>query len=287
MAKDSPWFKWIPSEWNDGQISLCTYAAKGLFADLCSLYWSREGDLSRDFAQAKLPAPPELWQELFGREIYSLDDGKIVVKFLDEQLSERIETSKKAKESIAKRWEKENKKGPKEAKNTVVSGSYNGSNYDKNTGVKEAYYGPDTNKKEKEIREDKTSLSKKERSLSTSNGSKPPTDSPLPLWAAGTRDGLVLYDVWGKYGKFLADKVDGMDRPRLEKAWLAYWPKKLDDKTAAELRRKLADADEKIVRAGVEDIAVLLGSIGDVGEPSSYDREFDDAINFFSKIDPI
>jgi hypothetical protein len=272
MAKDSPWFKWIPSEWNDGQISLCTYAAKGLFADLCSLYWSREGDLSRDFAQAKLPAPPELWQELFSREIYSLDEGKIVVKFLDEQLSERVETSKKAKESIAKRWERENKKGQKEAKNTVVSGAYKEPYYDKNTPVKQPYYGPDTNKKEKEIREDKTSLSKKERSLSTSNGSKSPNGSPSPLYAVGMTAGSVNLDTWKKYGEHLQKILPDLDRERMAKAWRNYWPYMADPDRVKAIEAVIEPATDEQLRFILDEVGELLI----LGDP----RAFDDPIEF-------
>lgn len=263
MAKDSPWFKFIPSEWNDGQISLCGYAAKGLFADLIALYWSREGDLSRDFALQKLSDSEIIWGELFARDIYSLDGGKIVIKFLDEQLIERAETSKKAKEAIAARWKKEKEKPSKQAKNTVVSEPY----YDQNTTVKGSYYDPDTNKKEKEIREDKTSRPKGERSLSTSNGSKPPTGSPSPLWAVGMTGGSIVVETWGKYGAHLAGilpKISG-DRKRLENAWLNYWPYELTASQVLEIRNLLAKADPEELADVVGSIAKYLSLVGEHG----------------------
>jgi hypothetical protein len=262
MAKDSPWFKFIPSEWNDGQISLCSYAAKGLFSDLIALYWSREGDLLRDFAVAKIKADADLWQELFARDIYTLNEGKIVIKFLDEQLFERVETSKKAKESIAIRWEREKQKASNQPKNTVVSGAY----YDKNTPVKGSYYGTDTNKKEKEIREDirTDSVGKSVRK----DKAHPSPAQPLPLRAVGFRDGRPVVAEWKSYGEklrgYLANPALLRGRDECLRALEYFWPWEI---------QKMPDRVSTLTADG---LAVVLDYIVDgLDEPGQLTNDLD------------
>ena len=46
MAKDLPYFKFFCSEWSDGDITLESYEAQGLFINICSYYWSNECDVN-------------------------------------------------------------------------------------------------------------------------------------------------------------------------------------------------------------------------------------------------
>ncbi len=90
MAKDLPYFKFFCSEWNDGDITLEDYEVQGLFINLCSYYWSNECDLLFAKAEKKFRnAPEDLWQTLLDAEIIQSIDGKLVIKFLDEQKEER------------------------------------------------------------------------------------------------------------------------------------------------------------------------------------------------------
>lgn len=90
MAKDLPYFKFFCSEWNDGDITLEDYEVQGLFINLCSYYWSNECDLLFIKAEKKFRnAPEDLWQTLLDAEIIQSIDGKLVIKFLDEQKEER------------------------------------------------------------------------------------------------------------------------------------------------------------------------------------------------------
>ena len=105
MAKELPYFKFEPNEWQSGMIQLCSLESKGLFMELCSLYWSRLGDLPYALALQKLcMGNASLLQELERNQIYSIDDSQIVIKFLDEQLDEFQQTSEKRRNAANKRW---------------------------------------------------------------------------------------------------------------------------------------------------------------------------------------
>lgn len=93
MAKDSPYFKFYVSEYNDGDIQLCSLEAVGLFSKICSLYWSREGEMYLSKTQAKLKIKSskflKLVEELKNHNAIKLVEDRIIVSFLDEQLNER------------------------------------------------------------------------------------------------------------------------------------------------------------------------------------------------------
>jgi hypothetical protein len=105
MAKELPYFKFEPSEWDNGNIQMCSRESKGLFIDLCSIYWSRLGELPYALALQKLcNGNKDALQELQKQEIFGVIDGNIVIEFLDEQLTERGETSEKRRNAANKRW---------------------------------------------------------------------------------------------------------------------------------------------------------------------------------------
>ena len=47
MAKESPWFKFFTGEWANGSITLESYAAQGVFINVCCFYWSKQGDVTK------------------------------------------------------------------------------------------------------------------------------------------------------------------------------------------------------------------------------------------------
>lgn len=105
MAKDLPYFKFNVSEWNDGDVTLCTLEAQGLFINLCSLYWSQEGQLS--FTKAKrryYQCNTTVWDELVNDGIIKVNGDAIIITFLDEQFAEREKLSVQNKKNIEKRW---------------------------------------------------------------------------------------------------------------------------------------------------------------------------------------
>jgi uncharacterized protein YdaU (DUF1376 family) len=113
MAKDLTYFKFVVSEWNDGDITTCSFAAQGLFANLCSLYWSREGDLTLEKAKKKLhKASEKIWSELQSENIFKVNSGKICINFLDEQLKNLDATSEQNSKAAKSRWNRKKKDAP-------------------------------------------------------------------------------------------------------------------------------------------------------------------------------
>lgn len=107
MAKELPYFKFEPSEWGSGSIQMCSYEAQGLFINICSLYWSRLGDLPERLAVNLLcKGYANALQELCNEQILHIKDGMIQIKFLDEQLEEFASISNERSKAAKKRWSK-------------------------------------------------------------------------------------------------------------------------------------------------------------------------------------
>ncbi len=105
MAKELPYFKFEPQPWDTGNIQMCSRESKGLFVDMCSLYWSRLGELPYALALQKLcNGSKDAMKELIEHDIFGVIDGSIVIDFLDEQLLERGQTSEKRQKAAQKRW---------------------------------------------------------------------------------------------------------------------------------------------------------------------------------------
>jgi len=105
MAKDLPYFKFNVSEWNDGDVTLCSLEAQGLFINLCSLYWSQEGQLSYTKAKRRYyQCNTTVWDELINDGIIKVSGDAIIITFLDEQFAEREKLSAQNKKNIEKRW---------------------------------------------------------------------------------------------------------------------------------------------------------------------------------------
>lgn len=110
MAKELPYFKFEPNQWENGNIQFFNRSVKGLFIDLCSMYWSRLGDLDYALALQKLCGGNTTELDLLmQRDIFLIVDDKIIIEFLDEQLNEFQETSVKRSEAANKRWKNKGK----------------------------------------------------------------------------------------------------------------------------------------------------------------------------------
>ena len=110
MAKELPYFKFEPNQWDNGTIQMFTHEEKGVFMDLCSMYWSRLGDLPYKLAVGKICNGNALaLDSLYDEKVFDIIDGNIFIKFLSEQLNEfentSIQNSKNAKEG----WENRRK----------------------------------------------------------------------------------------------------------------------------------------------------------------------------------
>ena len=95
MAKDLPYFKFFCSEWSDGDITLESYEAQGLFINICSYYWSNECDINYKKLLKKFKGHEKTVNQLKEESIFKVSDsGEVVISFLDEQRNDRKERSK-------------------------------------------------------------------------------------------------------------------------------------------------------------------------------------------------
>lgn len=92
MAKELPFFKFEVSEWMFGRIQKQPLEVQGTFINLCCKYWHKLGELSHD--DAELDFNKDHIKSLIDCRVIAVDDGYIVVKFLDIQLDERKEVSR-------------------------------------------------------------------------------------------------------------------------------------------------------------------------------------------------
>lgn len=106
MAKEIPFFKFFVGEWANGDITAENYKTQGVFINICSIYWTKEGELSEVFLRKKIKANKEI-SLLIDSEIIKVENKNIVISFLDEQLSEcediRVKNSKAGKKSASQR----------------------------------------------------------------------------------------------------------------------------------------------------------------------------------------
>jgi hypothetical protein len=110
MAKELPYFKFEPNQWENGNIQMLSREDKGLFIDLCSMYWSRLGDLPEKLAIQKLCGGNAVaLKSLCHEKIIEILDGNIYINFLSEQLNEFGDISKKNSKNAKEGWEKRRK----------------------------------------------------------------------------------------------------------------------------------------------------------------------------------
>lgn len=122
MAKELPYFKFEPNQWENGNIQILSREDKGLFIDICSIYWSRLGDLPVKLAVQKLCGGNAVaLDSLCEEKIIEIKEGFICIHFLNIQLLEFEDLSNKNRINAQKRWEKRNET---KGKNTVAMRSH-------------------------------------------------------------------------------------------------------------------------------------------------------------------
>lgn len=94
MAKELPYFQFEPAEYLTKDVSFCSLQAQGLFINICSYYWQRNCDITKEQVLKRLNYPTEL-EELFNEGIIDIENNKIVIKFLDNQMVNATKTSVK------------------------------------------------------------------------------------------------------------------------------------------------------------------------------------------------
>jgi hypothetical protein len=93
MAKELPYFKFEPAEYLTKDISFCSLSAQGLFINICSYYWQRNCELTKEQLLRRLNHETEL-NELIKEGVIDLVENRIFIKFLDNQLNEVENKSK-------------------------------------------------------------------------------------------------------------------------------------------------------------------------------------------------
>jgi len=94
MAKELPYFKFITSEWLDGEITIEDLETQGLFINICALYWSKEGRLSFSKIKKRFRfATEESFNSLVEEGFIDVEEDFISISFLNEQLEERVSKS--------------------------------------------------------------------------------------------------------------------------------------------------------------------------------------------------
>ena len=116
MAKELPYFKFEPNQWENGLIQMCNRESKGLFIDIISIYWQRLGNLPYRYVLQRLcNGNANALQELCDEGIIKVKNDNIHIDFLDDQLNEFKDKSKSAKKSADERWRKQREKQEKDA----------------------------------------------------------------------------------------------------------------------------------------------------------------------------
>ena len=107
MAKELPFFKFEPSQWDNGNIQLCSFEAKGVFISVCSMYWQRLGDVPYKLAVQKIcNGNAAALDSLIEEDVVKVIGGLICIDFLNEQLSEFENISHTNSENARSGWEK-------------------------------------------------------------------------------------------------------------------------------------------------------------------------------------
>lgn len=107
MAKELPYFKFEPNAWENGNIQILSREDKGLFVDICSMFWSRLGDLPEKLVIQKLcNGNTDALKSLYEENIIENIEGSIYIKFLSIQLQEFENISNKNSENAKERWRK-------------------------------------------------------------------------------------------------------------------------------------------------------------------------------------
>jgi hypothetical protein len=83
--KELPFFKFNPNQWLTGTISFLEKDVQGAYMIALCYYWSKNCEMP--FNQLKMIIPDH-YQQLIDVNLFKIVDGKIRIKFLDEQYSQ-------------------------------------------------------------------------------------------------------------------------------------------------------------------------------------------------------
>ena len=87
------WFKFSHIDWMMGKIQRCPEVTQARFIKLVCLYWNKECNLSLE--DSIIEIDKEHIDILISKKVISINDEHIFIDFLDEQMDNILETSKK------------------------------------------------------------------------------------------------------------------------------------------------------------------------------------------------
>ena len=93
MSKRLPYFQFEPAEYLTKDIQFCSFAAQGLFINLCAIYWQRDCNLTVTQIYRKYPAQKLMIEELIDEKIILIDNDRVSITFLDVQHEIALEKS--------------------------------------------------------------------------------------------------------------------------------------------------------------------------------------------------
>jgi hypothetical protein len=100
MSKELPYFKFSPGKYLTGDITICDLTDQGVFINICCHYWLKQGGICLANVKQRFRMNEESINRLLNSEIIKVDENdKIVIEFLDEQLSEFMDISQKRSEA--------------------------------------------------------------------------------------------------------------------------------------------------------------------------------------------
>lgn len=94
--KELPYFKFYPNQWITGSIAFMKLDIQGAFIKACCFYWSKGCEVTEEQLKSIIP---EHYKLLMRNNLFKVEDNKIRIKWLDEQLDERILSHKKRVEA--------------------------------------------------------------------------------------------------------------------------------------------------------------------------------------------
>lgn len=82
------YFSFYPSEYLSKDICFCSMSAQGVFINIVCLYVQREGQLKVSQIKRRFAEYTKELEELYEEQVIKKDGEKIVIRFLDDQITE-------------------------------------------------------------------------------------------------------------------------------------------------------------------------------------------------------
>ena len=101
MAKELPYFQFEPAEYLTKDISFCSLSAQGLFMNICSFYWQRQCNLTKQQFLRRFNYENE-FNELIKEGVIDVEEENVIIKFLDLQYQNATKKSQTNSENGSK-----------------------------------------------------------------------------------------------------------------------------------------------------------------------------------------